>query len=73
MWVNHDIENLVRQGAKELISKLNKEKFNVVTDFGHILPAFTMTKILGIDSADQRYLKDLALNLIKALDLFYYG
>ena len=70
VWVNHDIENLFRLGAKELISKFNKEKFNVVKEFGQALPALTMTNILGIDSADHRYLKDLALKLIKALDLY---
>lgn len=70
VWVNHDIENLIRTGANELIAKLDKEKFNVVKDFGQALPALTMTNILGINSADHRYLKDLALNLIKALDLY---
>jgi pimeloyl-[acyl-carrier protein] synthase len=70
VWSNHDIESLVRKGAKELISQLPKSEFDVVKDYGQLVPALTMSNILGINSVDHKYLKGLALNLIKALDLY---
>jgi len=70
VWSNHDIESLVRKGAKELIGQLPKSEFDVVKDYGQLVPALTMSNILGVNSADHKYLKGLALNLIKALDLY---
>jgi len=70
VWTNRDIEPLIRSGTRDLISQLPKQQIDIVKDFGQVLPAFTMANILGIPSADHRYLKSLALNLIKAMDLY---
>jgi len=70
VWTNRDIEPLIRSGTRDLISQLPKEQVDIVKDFGQVLPALTMANILGIPAADHRYLKSLALNLIKAMDLY---
>jgi len=70
VWINRDIEPLIRSGTRDLIYQLPNEQVDVVKDFGQALPALTMANLLGIPSADHRYLKSLALNLIKAMDLY---
>lgn len=70
VWINRDIEPLIRSGTRDLISQLPNLQVDIVKDFGQALPALTMANLLGIPSADHRYLKSLALNLIKAMDLY---
>jgi pimeloyl-[acyl-carrier protein] synthase len=70
VWTNRDIEPLIRSGTQDLISQLPKQQVDIVKDFGQVLPALTMANILGIPTGDHRYLKSLALNLIKGMDLY---
>jgi len=70
VWTNREIEPLIRSGTRDLISQLPQLQVDIVKDFGQVLPALTMANMLGIPSADHRYLKSLALNLIKAMDLY---
>lgn len=69
VWTEREIEPQVRMNTREILSQLPKQ-FDVVKDFAQVLPALTMSRILGISPGDHHYLKNLALQLIKGLDLY---
>ncbi len=69
-WDDHEVEELIKRNIDELLNKIQGKQFDLVSDFAAPLPAMTMTQIMGMPLEDYSYLKKMATDIIKTLDVY---
>jgi pimeloyl-[acyl-carrier protein] synthase len=69
-WDDRQVDEMIRENVGRLLSSFESDTLDIVSDFAQSLPVLTISRILGIPTADYKYLKDLGITMTKALDLY---
>lgn len=68
-WTDHDVDQLISENIDHLLNKVS-DSLDVATDFAQPLPAMTMTRIMGMPFQDYNFLKNVATNMLRSLDMY---
>lgn len=68
-WNDKDVDAIILKNINDLIPEISSE-FDLVSSFTQPLSVRTACNILGLETDEYNYLKDLAISMTKTLDLY---
>ena len=69
-WQHRDVEKLIQQNARDVLSNINTEQCDVIQEFARPLTLMTISRIMGIPEKEYHYLVGLSTTMMRAVDLY---
>jgi pimeloyl-[acyl-carrier protein] synthase len=69
-WNDKDVDAIIKKSISKTLSLVAESQFDAIIEYAQPLSVFTICEILGIDGTQHRYLKDLGLQMSRAVDLY---
>lgn len=68
-WSDHNVDQIIIENIEQLLSNRG-QSFDLARDFAEPLPAMTMTRIMGMPFEDYHFLKQVAMGMLRSLDMY---